>query len=155
MLSTTCEYALRALALLAQEQTGPPLLGRDIAQRAGVPANYLSKILNTLKRAGLVEATRGTGGGYWLARPPESIHLIEVVDLFDAARSNPACILGSVKECTDQEPCSAHAAYREVRHAFLRFLENTTLGAIATHPLTPWASGQAGESAPQQRRHSR
>ena len=52
---------------LAQEGPDKATLGRDLAIRSGVPANYLSKILLELKKAGLVQAVRGTGGGYRLA----------------------------------------------------------------------------------------
>src|SRR5690349_4716071 len=64
MLSTTSEYALRALTRLAAAPDGESMLGRDLAEQAGIPANYLSKIMWTLGNAGLIDATRGNHGGY-------------------------------------------------------------------------------------------
>jgi DNA-binding IscR family transcriptional regulator len=61
MLSTTSEYALRALACLAGQPPGTALLGRNLAKAAEIPANYLSKILLTLRNAELVDTTCGWG----------------------------------------------------------------------------------------------
>lgn len=76
MLSVTSEYALRALAHLAR-QPGEAVLGRDLAHAVEIPANYLSKVLLTLRNAGLVDTTRGSGGGYRLRKPANEIHLID------------------------------------------------------------------------------
>ena len=109
-----------------------------MSQRAGVPANYLSKILLALGNAGILAATRGTGGGYRLRRRPDQVRLIEVVDLFDRTRARPACFLGGRKDCSDTNPCSAHPEWKGVRASYLCFLENTTLAQIAQHePVKP------------------
>lgn len=133
MLSATAVHALRALTVLARQE-GRAMLGRDLSAASGVPANFLSKILLELKRVGIVDAVRGTGGGYRLRKPPESIHLVEVVRLFDPARANPECLLGGGRECSDQEPCPAHHAWREVRRTFIDFLDGTTLDEISFRP---------------------
>jgi Rrf2 family transcriptional regulator, iron-sulfur cluster assembly transcription factor len=130
MFSITCEYALRALSRLAQVPEGQSLLGRELAANADIPANYLSKILLALRNAGILHAARGTGGGYRLRKTPESIRLMDVVDLFDAPRARPACLLCSEKECSDEAPCAAHGDWRAVREAYVRFIENTSIAAI-------------------------
>jgi Rrf2 family protein len=130
VLSTTCEYALRALTRLARLAPDSAVLGRDLAADAGIPANYLSKILLALRNAGIVATTRGTGGGYRLRKPAAQIRLIEIAELFDGAKARPACLLDSGKECSDSNPCSAHPAWRDVRAAYIRFLESTTLAKI-------------------------
>ncbi|HVX66604.1 MAG TPA: Rrf2 family transcriptional regulator [Bryobacteraceae bacterium] len=130
MFSTTCEYALRALVRLAQMPDGSAVLGRDLAQHAEIPANYLSKILLTLRNAGILTTARGTGGGYRLRKTPEEIRLIHIVELFDGARARPACLLGG-HDCSDENPCSAHHVWRDVRAVYVRFLESTTLADIS------------------------
>src|ERR1051325_7010557 len=95
MLSTTSEYALRALTRLAVAPEGASLLGRELAEQAAIPANYLSKILWTLGNAGIIHAIRGNGGGYRLKRDPREIHLFEVVESFERDRMGHSCILGS------------------------------------------------------------
>ena len=130
MLSTTSEHALRALMHLAALPEGESMLGKELSQLAGVPPNYLSKILLTLGNAGILEASRGTGGGYPLARKPGKIRLIEVVDLFDKTRARPACLLGLGKECSDDTACSAHSRWKSVRRKYVQFLERTSIAQI-------------------------
>jgi Rrf2 family protein len=134
MLSHTAEYALRALVHLAALPAGKVILGKDLADRAAIPARYLSKILWVLGNAGIIDATRGSGGGYRLRRPARQIRLAEVVDLFDKARARPVCLLGWNPECSDARPCPAHAAWKSVRDAYVRFLETTTIADIAHLP---------------------
>ena len=142
MLSITSQYALRALTHLAR-QAGDPVLGRDLAQAVEIPANYLSKVLLTLRNAGMVNTTRGSGGGYRLARPANEIVLIEVVELFEEiSRTKPNCFLGHTKKCSDSTPCSAHSTWQGVQVAYLRFLVSTSLSAIAGKPEDVWSSSQ-------------
>src|SRR5215471_1965372 len=75
MLTTTSEHALRALTYLARLPEGSSILGRELAKEASIPANYLSKILWTLGNAGIIDATRGSGGGYRLRRGPGAARL--------------------------------------------------------------------------------
>jgi Rrf2 family protein len=131
MLSATSEYALRALTQLARLSHGQVILGRDLAGRTGVPPKYLSKIMLSLRNAGLVVATRGTGGGYMLLRPADAIHLIDVVQLFEGPSTWPHCLLRANHQCTAKDPCTAHAYWGKVLHTYLEFLENTTLNDIS------------------------
>jgi Rrf2 family protein len=131
VISVTATYALRALTELAILPGGGMLLGKELSKRAGIPPNYLSKILWSLGGSGLIEATRGIRGGYRLSRPPEEIPLLEVVALFDKTRSREGCFLFGDQPCSDREPCSAHEAWREVGAAYARFLESTTLADIS------------------------
>ena len=140
MLSITSQYALRALAHLAR-QVNTPVLGRDLAQSVEIPANYLSKVLLTLRNAGLVNTTRGSGGGYRLSKPASEIHLIDVVELFEEiSRTQPSCFLGHLRKCSDSTPCSAHSTWRGVQVAYLNFLVSTPLSAIAGQPQGFWSS---------------
>lgn len=141
MLSVTSEHALRALMELARLPAGSWVLGRELARRARIPLNYLAKILLILRNVGLVEATRGQRGGYRLAKAPEEIFLVQVVDLFEGVRSRPGCFLGERHACNDQEACSAHALWKHVREMYLDFLTRTTIADI----------GQAQEPSPRQK----
>lgn len=134
VLSTTAEYALRALIALADEPDRATL-GRDLAASSGVPANYLSKILLDLKKAGFVQAVRGTGGGYRLGRPPAEVHLMEVVECIDGSAARPGCFLAGSNACSDSDPCMAHDRWAVVRDQYVAFLESTTLEDVSEHPF--------------------
>lgn len=144
MLSTTSQYALRALCHLAR-QSGGAVLGRDLAQSVEIPANYLSKVLLTLRNAGLVDTNRGSGGGYRLRKPANEIHLIDVVELFEEiSRTKPSCFLGRTRACSEMTPCTAHSTLRGLLAAYLGFLISTPLSAIAGKPDDLWTSSSSG-----------
>ena len=145
MLTATSEYALRALIRLARLPKEISILGRELAEQSHIPRNYLVKILVALRNVGMVEAGRGQGGGYRLSKPPEQIRLIDVVEVFEGIRSKPGCLLGENPECSDEHPCSAHAAWREVRHAYMQFLTTKTIADIAA-PTAPPLVSLAAES---------
>lgn len=150
MLSVTSKYALRALTHLATLSEGETMLGKDLANRAQIPGNYLSKILWTLGSAGLISATRGSGGGYRLRRMRDEIFLMEVVDLFDRSRIEPTCFLGEDRACSDADACAAHALWKQVRSVYMHFLQSTTLADIA-HGGPPVRKRATGPK----KRHSR
>ncbi len=131
MLSVTTEHALRALVCLAQIPYGEQMLRRDISEKADVPLNYLTKILNDMRRANILDATRGTGGGYMLKKRADEIRLIEVLELFEGDRAHLGCLLGNKGDCSDDNACSAHATWKHVKIAYLNFMEQTTIAVIA------------------------
>jgi Rrf2 family protein len=76
--SAKVDYAVRAAVELAAADAGP-VKGEAIASAQGIPLKFLENILGELRHAGLVRSQRGTEGGYWLARDPESITLADVI----------------------------------------------------------------------------
>ena len=137
MLSATSKYALRALVELARRPQGEALGGRELAESAGIPPQYLSKIMLVLRNAGYVAATRGAGGGYRLAKPANSIALIDVMELFEGAAARPQCFLGVNNECDPDSPCSAHNSWGSLRAMYLGFLEHTMVSEISRAPMPP------------------
>ncbi len=130
ILSSSASHALRALAFLAHGAGDGPVLGRDVAQRVRVPAPYMSKVLATLARAGVLRASRGVNGGYRLARPARKIRLIEVVEPFEGPRARPGCLLSPGEPCLEEEGCPAHEFWSQVKERYVRFLETTTVADI-------------------------
>jgi Rrf2 family protein len=130
MLTVTTEYALRALSELSRSPRGTAVLGRDLAKTARVPAKYLSKIMLSLRNAGVVGTTRGLGGGYRLLRAPEHVHLVDVVRIFEGASSKPTCLMDSARKCSEAHPCAAHPGFHDVQTAYHSFLRDTTLSDL-------------------------
>ena len=79
-LSTKGRYAMVALADLALQPPGALVNLGEIAKRQDISLPYLEQLFVKLRRAGLVEAVRGPGGGYRLARPPADIRVSEVME---------------------------------------------------------------------------
>ena len=92
MISQTAEYALRAVVVLGS-QSGRPMTTQDVARVSRVPGGYLSKVLQALGRAGLVEARRGLRGGYVLSRALDELTVYDVVQAVDPLRRIHTCPL--------------------------------------------------------------
>ena len=82
-LSKKTEYALRALMYAARSPEGTSFQIRDLAEKNGIPKKFLELILLELKNAGVLTSRRGVGGGYLLARRPDSIRSSEIVEVFE------------------------------------------------------------------------
>lgn len=90
--SQTVEYALRAAVWLADHAEGQTT--QEIAEATKVPPSYLSKVLQNLRRAGIVHGQRGVGGGFTLARPAMEISILDVVQAVDPIERIRTCPLG-------------------------------------------------------------
>jgi Rrf2 family protein len=93
VLSQTVEYALRAVVHLASEAPA----GRttdQIAETTLVPRAYLSKVLQALRRGGVIQSQRGIGGGMTLTKPPEQLTILEVVNAVEPIQRIRTCPLG-------------------------------------------------------------
>lgn len=84
MISVTAKsrYAVVGMAELARG-TGDPVPIATVAERRDIPVQFLEQLFSTLRRAGLLVSQRGVKGGYRLARPPEEITVLEVVQALD------------------------------------------------------------------------
>lgn len=126
MLSQTSQYALRAMIFLGEREGEAPVRVEDIANALDVPRNYLSKILHTLTRRGILQSLRGPRGGFSLARSASEVTLLELVEPFDDIEARRTCLLGK-KECSDVNPCAVHAQWKATATEVARFFRETTL----------------------------
>ena len=84
LFSAKAEYACVAMLELAARHADPrPVRLADVADKHGISDRFLVQILLDLKRAGLVDSTRGAAGGYALARPPEEVTLADILQVVD------------------------------------------------------------------------
>lgn len=132
MFSQTTEYALRAVVTLA-EAADRPLTTAEIAEQTRVPAGYLSKVLQTLGRAGLITAARGLRGGYRLSRPAHAICMLEVVNAVEPLGRVHTCPLG-LPEHTSL--CPLHRRIDDAVASIERQLESTTLQELIAPALS-------------------
>ena len=133
MISQTSEYGLRATLYLARQPDDRLASAADIAKALSVPSNYLSKLLHTLSKNGILEAERGPHGGYRLAVPATQLPLANVVELFQDLRPERACLLGRPK-CLDQNPCAAHERWKSVFDEVSSFFDETMIADLLESP---------------------
>lgn len=105
MISQTAEYALRAIVHIAGDATRSQT-AREVAQATGVPAAYLSKILNALVGAGVVRAQRGPNGGFSLAKPASEISVLDVINSVDPIQRIRECPIANPDHAA--ELCPLH-----------------------------------------------
>ena len=85
--SAKADYAVRAAIELAAAGAGP-VKGDRIAEAQQIPLKFLENILSDLRHAGYVQSQRGAEGGYWLAEPPHTITLADVIRAVDGPLAN-------------------------------------------------------------------
>lgn len=128
------DYALRAALELAAWEGDRPLKAEAIATAQEIPLRFLEKILNDLRRAGIVESRRGVEGGHLLARPPEEIAVADVIRALDGplvnvsgVRPHELAFEGAAKHLPEVL-VAARAALRDV-------LDRTTLADVISGEL--------------------
>ncbi len=129
MITKTALHAVRALVALARLPPNTYAGAARVAQEVGAPPNYLGKLLKTFVQEGLVESQKGLGGGFRLARQPESITLLDIVEPIEHVSRWSGCILGR-PECSEADPCAIHNRWKEVRTSYLKMLEQTTVAEL-------------------------
>jgi Rrf2 family protein len=126
IISTKCQYALRAVYEIARSNHGGVMTIGDIAKAQHVPQRYLEGILNQLRKGGLLEAQRGRSGGYRLARGADKITVGEVVRLVDGPIRAVVCVEeGKTTDCPMREDCVFLPTWQKVQQAIDQALDST------------------------------
>lgn len=154
-LTQTAEYALRAMTYLAALPADRPARAREMTSSTRIPPSYLSKILRRLVEAGLLLSQKGHGGGFQLARRPERIRFVDILDAVDYGTDPNRCAFGW-GECAGDHPCPLHDAWSAMKSSFRAWAAETTLadlGPASVGPdgvlvLAPAASGARAPRRP-------
>ena len=131
MLSSTTEYALRAVIWLAS-QRGQNLRTEAIAQATQVPASYLAKVLQTLSRAGIVQSQSGPRGGFQISFEPDRLTVLDVVNAIEPIERISECPLRLSEH--RHELCTLHARLDAARAAVEQALGSCTIASLLEVP---------------------
>ena len=134
MISKTSEYALRAMVYLAENPASPSPL-QTIAATTQVPAGYLSKVMQQLVRAGLLNSQRGLGGGFSLARPASELSVYEVVQAVDPISRILECPLKLLEH--REELCALHRRLDDVMEMVEHSFRLTSVADLLKKPTFP------------------
>ena len=121
-------YAIHGLGYLAWKSPDQATFLSEIAEHFAIPASYLAKVFQALARTGLVKSYRGAKGGYALARPADEITLRSVIEVFEGP-IHTECSLER-GPCENQPVCQVYARLAKAQLAFLKELEEHTIGHI-------------------------
>jgi Rrf2 family protein len=130
LISKSSEYGLRA-ALYMAGQTGRDFVSvGEMSKELGISFHFLTKILQKLARAGIVQSTRGAKGGISLAKPAAKITLLDIVRSIEGASLFESCILG-LAGCGEKRPCPLHRQWGKERARIEKIFRRTTLARLA------------------------
>lgn len=143
MISQTVEYSLRAVATLAQNGS-EPCTAKKISEITKVPGPYLSKLMQGLVRAGLVQSQRGLHGGFVLARSPETLTIWDVVDAVEPFQRIHTCPLNIRSHSATL--CPLHRKLDDAMAMVETSFRETTLAELLADPesVTPLCEHQKG-----------
>jgi len=154
--SSKAEYGVRLMVELGRQDGDQPISLKAIAEAEDLPLSYLEHVVASLKRAGLVESSRGAHGGYRLARTAEEIAMDEVVLALEGSIAPMECFTtappGRVA-CSHEGPladtCSTKLLWMRVQSGIITALQGTTLAELVefSRCADPLPVAQSGATA--------
>lgn len=135
--TTKAEYGVRLLVELGRQEGDRPVALKAIAENERLPLAYLERIVALLKRAGLVESTRGAHGGYRLARDPSDISMDEAILALEGDLAPMSCFYddssGERVLCSHEDEtqgCATRVLWLRVQGGVTQALSRTTLDEL-------------------------
>ncbi|MBO9534629.1 MAG: Rrf2 family transcriptional regulator [Solirubrobacteraceae bacterium] len=141
--TTKAEYGVRLLVDLGKAESGDPVALKAIAEHEGLPLAYLERIVALLRKAGIVESTRGARGGYLLSRDPSEIRMDTVIQALDGPIAPMSCFIDDSTPaelnkvvCShpaldeNGNPCGTKLLWTRVHGGVVRALQQTTLADL-------------------------
>ena len=130
--TTRGRYALRVMLDLAQHPDDGFISLKTIAERQAISMKYLESIVCSLKKAGLVDSSRGKEGGYALSRPPEDYPVGEILRSSEDKLAPVSCITAEGVACAQAAGCLTLPMWRELDKLTNRYLDTVSLHDLLT-----------------------
>jgi Rrf2 family iron-sulfur cluster assembly transcriptional regulator len=129
-LSTKGRYAVMAMADIAVHSGGEPVALAAVAARQEISVEYLEQLFLKLRRCGLVQSTRGPGGGYSLSRDAEQIRISDIICAVDEPLQVTRCQGDAIDGCVAGNQCLTHDLWSALGRQIFGFLSAITLGDV-------------------------
>lgn len=135
MLSKKNRYAFHALEYLTSNRDNGPQRVEVIANAKDIPKKFLEAILVEMRKAGILGAKKGKGGGYYLLKEPEEVRFADIIRMMDGPIAYLPCVsLNYYEKCDDcvedEDKCTLRKTMIQVRDQTLSVLENKTLADL-------------------------
>ncbi len=133
-LTTKGRFAVTAMIDLGLRQSAGPVTLSAISQRQQISLSYLEQLFGKLRRKGLVESTRGPGGGYMLSRAPQDISVAEIITSVDEPIDATQC--GGKENCLgDGARCMTHDLWASLNARMVEFLGSVHLQQLVDEQI--------------------
>ena len=126
------DYAVRAVLYLSKIGEDRRAATSQIAQEQQIPPSFLAKIVSQLSVAGLLQTSRGARGGVSLARSPEDISVLEVVEAIDGPILLNECV-SNQGACTFGDTCSMRPLWCDTQAELVKRLKSTTFDQFSSN----------------------
>ena len=140
-LTRAADYAVRIMIHLAALPPGSRPNRNVLAEAGEVPEHFLSKILQSLARARLIDSQRGMNGGFALAADPDQITVLDIIEAIEGPTHLNACLLPG-DSCSRKGWCPAHCVWAEAQEAMTAVLRRATIAGLASQAQTMTPGGQ-------------
>ena len=120
------EYGLRAVRYLVENVDKSRISIGDISENKKIPEPFLRKLFKPLVQQGIINSTRGVSGGVRLARDPEEITILEVVEALEGPLALNECLLED-STCEFLDECGMHNVWEEAQAAMAKVLRSKNL----------------------------
>jgi len=131
-LSSMADYAVVTMCAATRHCGSARVSAADLADETGLPAPTVQKVVSLLSRAGLLRATRGSGGGLKLARPAAAITLADIVEAVEGPIALTPCVEHGRHDCALEASCSVRPHWGVVNEALRGALANVPLTQLST-----------------------
>ena len=135
-LTRAADYAVRVMIHLAGLPPGTRASRAQLAEAAECPEQFLSKVLQSLTRTGLVISHRGNTGGFELPESNATASILEIVEAVEGPVRLNVC-LTSDRACSRQSWCPAHMVWARAQEAMVNVLQNTSIAELAAQVPLP------------------
>lgn len=130
-LSSLADYAVVMMSTAARQCGGMRLNATVLAGETGLPLPTVQKLVSRLSAAGLIESTRGTGGGFRLTRPPAAISLADIVEAVEGPIALTACVDHGAHDCCVEQSCKVKPHWNAVNGAVRGALAGVSLATLS------------------------
>ena len=146
-LTARSEYGLLALIDLGVRYGGGPVSARGVSERQAIPLKFLEQLMAAMRKAGLVQASRGAHGGFTLTREPGMISVLEVVEALEGPLAPTSCDGGHL--CGRSGACAAASVWSRATEALREVFTTTSVGDLCSRQVVFDRAGidDAGEEA--------
>jgi len=129
-LSSFADYAVVLMSAAARHCGAARMNATTLAAETGIPLPTAQKLVGRLSSAGLLESSRGTGGGVRLARPPATITLADVVEAVEGPIAMTACADTGTHDCTLEQDCRIRPHMNVANEAIRAALAGVTIASL-------------------------
>lgn len=130
-ISTKGRYALRIMIYLAKQNTNDYISLKEISENEGISIKYLENIISKLYKKELVQSTRGSTGGYRLAKQPCEYTAGEIIRAAEGSIAPIACLEEEINSCPRNKECATLKFWEGLYDAMNDYIDNVKLDTLA------------------------